>query len=335
MATSTKHKVLVTMWPPDKEYYNQVVVPKFPDLELCLSSTPLITKEEFQKSIEGASGLVHATVKFALDEETINKLPDSVKIIANHGAGYDGVNLPAATKRGIWVSNTPHAVDDSTADVAFILILNATRRVYEAETLLRSGKWVEKQLNDFMMGHELRGKKLGVVGMGGIGKETAKRATAFGMEILYHNRKRLDAAQETAYAATFCATFHELLAQADVVSVHTPYSQETHYLFGEKEFSAMKKGSYIVNTARGKVINTEALVGALRSGHLAGAGLDVFETEPLGEGWKELREMKNVTLLPHLGTCTNEARFKMLELCLKNVSAVLKGHAPVTPVNKI
>jgi glyoxylate reductase len=253
----------------------------------------------------------------------------NLKLVANVAVGYNNIDVGACTTRGVMVTNTPDVLTDATADLALGLILMATRRLGEGERLIRSGtpwKW-----GMFMMlGTGLQGRRLGIVGMGAIGVATADRAKAFGMEIVYHNRNAVDSAIERRLDASWLP-FDELLATSDIVSLHCPYSDATHHLIDADALSKMKPSAFVVNTARGPIVDEAALAAALASGSIAGAGLDVFENEPAVH--PGLLELDNVVLVPHLGSATNETRGAMANLAANNVAAVLSGNPALTPVN--
>ncbi|RYP91512.1 hypothetical protein DL770_002358 [Monosporascus sp. CRB-9-2] len=248
------------------------------------------------------------------DAELISALPESWKYIAHNGAGYDNVDVDACTRRRIAVSSTPMAVDDSTADIGMFLLLGAMRQVHVPYTALRAGKWKGKA----QLGHDPRGKVLGILGMGGIGRAMAKRARAFGMEIVYHNRRRLDPALEDGARYV---SFDELLSGSDVLSLNLALNAQTRHIIGAPELSRMKKGVVVVNTARGALIDEAALVDALESGHVAAVGLDVFENEP--EVHPGLLASDRAFIVPHLGTSTYETQRDMELLVLRNLEAVV------------
>ncbi|KAH8803283.1 D-isomer specific 2-hydroxyacid dehydrogenase [Xylogone sp. PMI_703] len=258
------------------------------------------------------------------DEELVTKLPKSLKYICHNGAGYDNIDVSACTAKGIQVSSTPVAVNAATADVALFLLLGALRRVHKPYAAIRAGQW---RGSSFQLGYDPQEKALGILGMGGIGREVANRARAFGMKIQYHNRSRLspDLEKDAKYVS-----FDELIATSDVLSLNLSLNKNTAGIIGKKEFEKMKDGVIIINTARGKLIDENALVAALDSGKVFSAGLDVYEEEPkVHEG---LLNNPNVVLLPHIGTATKETQRHMELLVLENLrSAVLKGEL-VTPV---
>ncbi|HWL42461.1 MAG TPA: D-glycerate dehydrogenase [Ilumatobacter sp.] len=268
------------------------------------------------------------TVFAPADQAVLDAAP-RLRVVANVAVGYDNVDVAACTARGIRVTNTPGVLTDATADIAFGLLLSATRRLGEAERLLRSGAtfvWGFETL----LGTGLQGRQLGVVGMGDIGAAIARRARAFGMSVAYSNRRAVAPAIEAELGARLLP-LDELLATSDVVSLNCPYTPETHHLIDAAALARMKPTAFLVNTARGKVVDEEALVEALRTGVIAGAGLDVFEHEP--KVHPGLLELENVALAPHVGSATVETRTAMAVLAARNAVAVLAGEEPPTPVN--
>jgi len=252
-----------------------------------------------------------------------------LRIVANIAVGYDNIDCAAAGSRGIVVTNTPDVLTEATADLTWGLILGVTRRIAEGERLLRRGEWTGWAL-DFMLGTELRGKQLGIVGLGRIGRAVAARAGAFGMRVAFAT---LDAGAPRADAAEPSWTrlgLDELLSTSDVVSLHVPLTPATRHLIDRRAILRMKRRAYIVNTSRGPVVDEEALAWALREGSLAGAALDVYEREP--EVHPDLMGLENVVLAPHLGSATVETRTAMADLAARNVLAVLSGSPPLTPV---
>lgn len=251
-----------------------------------------------------------------------------LRIVANVAVGYDNVDVAACRERDVVVTNTPGVLTDATADLAMALVLMTTRRLAEGDRLIRSAtpwKW-----GMFMMlGTGLQGRRLGIVGMGGIGTAVARRARAFGMDIAYHNRSAVEAEVEQELDATLLP-LDELLATSDVVSLHCPYGEATHHLIDNAALASMKPTAFLVNTARGPVVDEDALVDALGDGTIAGAGLDVFEHEP--DVHPGLLGLDNAVLVPHLGSATWETRSAMATLAARNVRAVLAGDDPITPV---
>ncbi|YCH06583.1 2-hydroxyacid dehydrogenase [Arthrobacter sp. alpha11c] len=286
-----------------------------------------ISRQELLRRVAGADAIVSLLTE-RIDAELLDAAGPQLKVVANVAVGYDNIDVPACTERGIIATNTPGVLTEATADIAFGLILMATRRLGEGERLIRSGQaW--KWGMFFLLGSSLQGKTLGVVGMGGIGQATARRAKAFGMEIVYQSRSEIDPAIAAELGARR-VELDELLTISDVVSLHCPYGPATHHLIGAEQLATMKKSAYLVNTARGPIIDEAALALALREEQIAGAGLDVFEQEPKVHPW--LLELENVTLVPHLGSATVETRTAMAVLAADNTLAALKGEQPPTPI---
>ena len=252
----------------------------------------------------------------------------SLRVVANYGVGYDNIDRAAAARRGIVVTNTPDVLTDATADLALALLLAAARRLREGLHLARSGDWDGWHPTQ-LLGMGLQGRVLGILGAGRIGVATARRAAAFGMEIAYWNRSA-SPAMESEAGGRRIEDLETLLAAADVVSVHLPLTSETLGFLNSARLAAMKPGSILVNTARGAIVEQEALAGVLGSGHLAAAGLDVFENEP--EIPAELRSLPNCFVLPHVASATRDARQAMWDLAAANARAVLAGEEPLTRV---
>ncbi len=290
------------------------------DYDLDLNAEDkIMSSEELVARCQGKDALlVTLTEKFT--PEVIAQLPASVRIIATYSVGYEHIDLQAAKARGIRVSNTPDAVTIATAEIAMLLILGSARRAPEGERLLRDKKWGGWQPMQ-LIGCRLDGKRLGIYGMGKIGQALAKRARAFDMEIHYHNRRRLSAAEEQG--AIFHDTLDSMLAVSDVFSVNAPSTPETRGAINASVFAKLPRGAIVVNTARGDLINDDDLIAALKSGQVGYAGLDVFKGEPnIHEGYYGL---ENVFLLPHMGTSVIEARNEMGFAALDNIDAALAG----------
>ena len=283
--------------------------------------------DELHSAVAGADAAV-TLLHDRVDDAFLDAAGPALRIVANVAVGYDNVDVDACTRRGVIVSNTPGVLTEATADIAFALILMSTRRLGEGERLIRARTpWSWSMF--FMLGTGLQGKTLGIVGLGKIGQATARRARAFGMEIVYAGRRRAAEDVEAELSARFLP-LDELLTTADVVTLHCPLSAETRHLIDAAALARMQPSSHLVNTTRGPVVDEAALAGALRAGAIAGAGLDVFEREP--EVHPDLLELENVVLIPHLGSATIETRTAMGVLAAENVVAVLGGSAPVTPV---
>jgi glyoxylate reductase len=240
-----------------------------------------------------------------------------LRIVANVAVGVDNIDVGAATRLGILVTNTPGVLSEATADLTWALILAAARRVVEGDAIVRVGKFQGWGF-DLLRGMELRGRTLGIVGAGRIGKAVARRAAGFGIKVLFHSRSA-------------GVSLRKLLERSDIVSLHCPLTPETHHLMGAREFRLMKRSAILINSARGPIVDEEALVAALRGGRIAGAGLDVYEHEPFVPA--ALRRMRNVVLLPHLGSATDDTRRRMLATAVRNVKAALGGLRPPNLVN--
>jgi glyoxylate reductase len=285
------------------------------------------TREELLRDVAGAVAVV-CTLTDPVDADVLDAAGRQLRIVANVAVGYDNIDVPACTRHGVVATNTPGVLVDATADIAMALILMSTRRLGEAERMVREGgTWSWNMF--FMLGTGLQGKTLGIVGLGQIGAATARRARAFGMRIAYAGRRRADAGLESELGAEM-RDLDDLLATADVVSIHTPLSDVTRHLIDPRRLALMKPTAHLVNTSRGPVVDEAALAAALRDGTIAGAGLDVFEHEP--EIHPGLRGLENVVLIPHLGSATIETRTAMGVLAAQNAVAVLRGDPPPTPI---
>jgi lactate dehydrogenase-like 2-hydroxyacid dehydrogenase len=259
-----------------------------------------------------------------LSADVIGKLSSRIKAIANFSVGYDHVDIAAARKRGIIVTNTPDVLSDATAEIAILLMLAAARRASEGDRLVRSAGWKDWSPS-FMVGTQVTGKRFGVIGMGRVGRVAAQRARGFDMDIHYYNRSKLSPTLEKG--AHFHAAVDDLLANADVLSIHCPATDETRGLLNAERIARMPDGAIVVNTSRGAVIDDEALIAALKSGKIAAAGLDVFNGEPanIHPGY---RELDNVFLLPHIGSATKDTRDGMGFRALDNLDAIFAGKEP-------
>ncbi|HEX7279768.1 MAG TPA: D-glycerate dehydrogenase [Solirubrobacterales bacterium] len=286
-----------------------------------------IPRRDLLELVAGADAVL-TLLHDRVDAELLEAAGPQLRCVANVAVGYDNVDLAAAAERGVVVTNTPGVLDDATADLTWALLLAATRRLAEGDRLVRSGRGWSWGMH-FMLGSSLRGKLLGIVGLGGIGRRVAERGRAFGMEIAYHQRHPAPAEVEAALGAERMP-LERLLAEADVLSLHCPLTPETHHLIGAGELEAMKPSAVLVNAARGPVVDERALAEALASGQIAAAGLDVYEQEPRVE--PRLLALDNVVLAPHLGSATVETRTAMAELAARNAISVLGGQGPLTPV---
>jgi glyoxylate reductase len=284
------------------------------------------------KLLEAVAGatVVLTMLSDRVDEEFLAAAGDELRCVCNVAVGFDNVDLEAAARHGVAVANTPGVLDDATADLAMALVLGASRRLVEADRLVRTGEPWQWGMS-FMLGRDLRGKTLGVVGLGKIGVKVAERARAFGMEVAYFNR-RPAAAETTERLGAELLPLERLLEVSDVLSLHCPLTPETRHLIGAAELARMKQTALLVNTARGQVVDEGELVAALRSGEIAAAALDVFEDEP--NVHPGLLELESVTLTPHLGSATVETRAAMGELAARNAIAAARGEPLPTPVQR-
>ena len=281
---------------------------------------------ELLEAVRGASGIL-STVTEKMDAEVMDAAGDDLKVIANMAVGYDNVDVEAARERGVVVTNTPEVLTETTADTTFLLLLAAARRLGEAERLLRAGNWDAwgpKQL----LGPDVWGKRLGLVGLGRIGQAVARRASGFDMEILYYDKYRNEDVEENLGARYL--ELDDLLQESDFVSIHTPLTPETRHLISERELGLMQPTAVLVNASRGPVVDEAALADALENRRIFAAGLDVYEEEPRVH--PGLLELENAVLAPHIGSASIETRDRMATLAAENLAAVLRGEEPKTPV---
>jgi glyoxylate reductase len=288
------------------------------DLFADASSMPA---DELRRRIAATDALVCVSTD-RVDAPTIDAA-SNLKVIANVAVGYDNIDVAHARARGIVVTNTPDVLTDSVADFTWALILAITRRLSESERVVRRGEWKGWAL-DFMLGSELKGKQLGLVGVGRIGAAVAARASAFGMRVAYTSRRALP------LPGAESISIDRLLVTSDIVSLHVPLTPETKHLIDKRALARMKRSAYLINTSRGPVVDEAALAWALQHRLLAGAALDVYENEPSID--RDLLQLDNVLLVPHLASATTETRTAMADLAVENVLAVLAGRPPLTPV---
>jgi glyoxylate reductase len=281
-----------------------------------------LTHSELLQKIPGKDGLLSLLVD-DVTQDVLDAAP-GLKIVANCAVGYNNIDIVYARKKGILVTNTPGVLTETTADLTWALLLTAARRIPEAERFTRAGSFTGWEL-DLMLGQEVTGKCLGIIGMGRIGRAVALRARAFQMKTLYFDHQRLSPEEETAYAASY-ASFSEILAQADFVTLHTTLTEETRHLIGQPELEAMKASAVLINVSRGPVVDEAALAEALKKGKIWAAGLDVYEREPDIEA--RLLDLDNVVLLPHIGSASYETRLKMAMTAATNLVAALTGKTP-------
>ena len=287
-------------------------------------SDRIMSAEEIVEQCQGATVLCPCGFD-PIDSHLISKLPDSVKLIATISAGTQHIDVSAATQRGIYVSNTPDVVAEDTADLTVGLMISVCRRLIDLDNVVRRGDWQGFKVEDPLCGLRVWGKTVGIIGLGGIGQAVAHRTRGFRMSVLYHNRKRNRTA-EKEFEARYCPDLYELLALADIVSVHCPLTPQTQHLIDDHAFAAMKPNSVLINAARGAVVDEDALIRALQNGVIAGAGLDVYKNEP--EVNPALIEMQNVVLSPHIGTATIEARDDMGFRVIENIEMYLATGEP-------
>jgi glyoxylate reductase len=290
-----------------------------------------MTREEMLAEVAGVDALL-TLLTDRVDVDVLEAAGPSLRVVSNCAVGFDNIDVEEATRRNILVATTPGVLTDATAELTWALILSACRRVVEGDVMVRSGEFVG-WTPTLLLGMELKGRVLGVVGMGRIGRAVAERAEAFGMTVLYTRRSGPLPPDSIPRGAEWQHTdsLRWLLATADVVSIHLPLSETTHHLLGRRELGLMKKGSVLINTSRGAVIDERALVDALREGPLRAAGLDVYEQEPrVAAG---LVEAKNVVLLPHVGSATNETRGRMAKMAVMNARAAVCGESVPHAVN--
>ncbi len=266
--------------------------------------------------------------------DKINKqvidLAKNLKVISTYSVGFDHIDTKYAKKKKIRVGYTPEVLTDATADLTFSLLLDILRRVSEGDRIIRDGKWkVIYGAYDYV-GLDLQGKTLGILGLGRIGRTLAKRAKAFDMKLIYHNRKRVSETREKILGVKY-VSFEKLITQSDIISIHVPHTKETDHMFDLKIFRKMKKSAFVINTSRGKIVNEKDLVTALKKKMIAGAGLDVFETEPISKKHPFIK-LQNVVLAPHIGSSSKETRTKMAEITMKNLNLGMNGKKPIYSV---
>lgn len=293
------------------------------DVKLREDDTPM-SRAELVEAMKTADALV-PTVSDVIDGPLIGQAGPRLKLIANYGAGVDHIDVATARQRGILVSNTPGVLTDDTADMAMALMLSVTRRIPEGMKVMQSGEW-SGWAPTALLGNRVSGRRLGILGMGRIGQAVAQRARAFGMQIHYHNRRRLRPAVEESLEATYWESLDNMLSRMDVISVNCPNSPSTFHLLNARRLKLLKPTAVLVNTSRGEVIDENALARELQSGGIAGAGLDVYENG--AEVNPKLQGLPNVVLLPHMGSATQEGRLEMGEKVIINIKTFADGHRP-------
>ena len=282
------------------------------------------TQEQLIQAVKTADVLV-PTVTDSLSASVIEQAGPQLRLIASFGTGVDHIDVKAAREKGITVTNTPGVLSEDTADVAMSLILAVPRRIVQGDIKVRSGQW-DGWSPTGMLGHRINGKRLGIIGMGSIGQAIARRAKAFGMSIHYHNRKAVHPSIEAELEATYWETIEQMLPRVDIISINCPSTPATHHLLNKERLSLLSPHSYLVNTGRGDVIDETALIELLKENKIAGAGLDVYEHEPVVSS--ALIDLPNVVLLPHIGSATIEGRHAMGDKVIINIQTFLDGHTP-------
>jgi len=293
------------------------------DVRLREDDTPM-TRAELVEAVRTADILV-PTLTDSIDAGLIAQAGERLKLIANYGAGVDHIDVATARQRGVLVSNTPGVLTDDTADMTMALILAVTRRIPEGLALMQKGEWTG-WAPTALLGGRISGRRLGILGMGRIGQAVARRAAAFGMQVHYHNRRRVRPEIEEALEATYWESLDQMVARMDVISVNCPSTPSTFHLLNARRLGLMKPSAVIVNTSRGEVIDESALARLIRAGNIAGAGLDVYERG--SDVAATLRDLSNVVLLPHMGSATIEGRIEMGEKVIINIKTFEDGHRP-------
>ncbi len=287
-----------------------------------------IPKTKLRSKIKEVDGLICFPYD-KIDKEIID-CAKNLKAISTYSVGFDHIDTEYAKEKKIRVGYTPEVLTDATADLAFSLLLDISRRVSEGDKIIRDGKWKEIYGAFDYVGVDLQGKTMGILGLGRIGSTLAKRAKAFDMKIIYHNRKHVSKTREKSLNAKY-VSFEELIIESDFISIHVPHTKETDQLFDMKILKKMKKTAFLINTSRGKVINEKDLVTALKKKTISGAGLDVFETEPINKKHPFVK-LPNIVLAPHIGSSTKETRIKMAEITVENLNLGMKGKKPIYSV---
>lgn len=318
--SNTKPKVIVTRRLPDAV---ETRMKELFDTELSKDDIPM-SYEELVDAVSRCDVLV-STVTDRIDSKVLSRAGERLKLIAQFGAGVDNIDVETAVRRGICVTNTPGVLTEDTADVTMALILAVPRRLIDGARKIEEDEF-KGWSPTWMLGHSVGNKRLGIVGMGRIGQAVAKRAKAFGMQIHYHNRKKVHPSIEQELEATYWESLDQMLSRMDFVSVNCPHTPATYHLLSARRLALLKPSAYLINTARGEVLDEAALARMLEKGQLAGAGLDVFEHEP--EINPKLKKLSNVVLLPHMGSATLEGRTAMGEKVIINIKTFADGHKP-------
>jgi glyoxylate reductase len=315
-----KPKVIVTRKLPDPV---ETRMRELFDAELNLRDGPM-TRAELEDAV-GRADVLAPTITDKIDADLIAKAGDKLKLIANFGAGVDHIDVPAANARGIAVTNTPGVLTEDTADLTMALIMAVSRRIVEGVKAVEAGEFVG-WTPTWMMGHRVTGKRLGIIGMGRIGQAVARRARAFGLQIHYHNRKPVSSRIAEELEATYWESLDQMLARADIITVHSPHTPATYHLLSARRLKLLQPHAILINTARGEIIDEGSLANMLEAGEIAGAGLDVFEHEPAVN--PRLLKCRNAVLMPHMGSATIEGRVDMGEKVIVNIRTWMDGHKP-------
>ncbi|HET9008881.1 MAG TPA: D-glycerate dehydrogenase [Nitrosarchaeum sp.] len=297
------------------------------EIEIHSGKIP-IPKTKLRSKIRNIDGLICFPYD-KIDSDLIDNAKN-LKVISTYSVGFDHIDIQHARKKKIRVGYTPEVLTDATADLSFSLILDILRRVSEGDRIIREGKWRQIYGAYDYVGTDLQGKTLGIFGLGRIGSALAKRAKSFDMKIIYHNRKQISKKKEKLLGVKY-VTFDKLIASSDIISIHVPHTKETNQLFDMKIFKKMKKSAFLINTARGKIVNEKDLIMALNKKIIAGAALDVYESEPIGKK-HPFTKIQNVVLAPHIGSSTKETRAKMAEITVKNLNLGINGKTPIHSV---
>lgn len=309
------------------EPVQSILNPHF-NLVMNNEKTP-VKRDELMEQIHEVDGLL-CTLNDKIDKEIMNNA-SNLKVVSTFSVGYEHIDIRTATVKGIYVTNTPDVLTAATADLTIALMLSVSRRIVDGHNLVNDRQWNKPWDPSFMIGSDLNNKTIGIIGFGRIGRAVARRAKAFGMRIRYYSRSKASNQVEMQLGAEYL-TLERLLAESDYVTIHTPLNEMTHHLINSERIGLMKRTAFLINTSRGGIINEDALAHALMNDEIAGAGLDVFETEPLGES-SPLLKVENLVMTPHIGSATSGTRYQMGELSASNLRNVLFGIEPLSLVN--
>ncbi len=324
MPRSRKPLVVVTRKLPDSV---ETRMRELFDARLNLDDKPM-SHADLAAAVKAAEVLV-PTITDRIDADVLEQAGEQLKLVANFGNGVDNIDVEAAVKRGITVTNTPRVLTEDTADMTMALILAVPRRLAEGAAVIAADKEWTGWSPTWMLGHRIWGKRLGIIGMGRIGQAVARRARAFGLQIHYHNRRRVPVEVEEELEATYWESLDQMLARMDIISVNCPHTPATYHLLSARRLKLIRQNAYIVNTARGEVIDENTMARLIEAGDIAGAGLDVFENEPaVNPRLVKLARAGKVVLLPHMGSATLEGRVDMGEKVIINIKTFMDGHKP-------